>query len=193
MSVLKLTLSTARPTTTLQSTFETPGGNRAIGNRIINYVNSLITGTEGAMSSTVPPQINIRIQENQVQATGSFVFSNAPASGTTVYVNGVPFVAVGSGGPTGNVFATGIGATGAAFNLVATINASTSSLVSGYVTAATGIVASSGVCYVTSTFYGLSGNQTTIAEGVDASNVVTVSGARLTNGAEDPNALTLQF
>lgn len=193
MSVLKIAISTARPTTTLTTTFETATGPHAITNRIINYLTAVMSGSESAFSATVPPSINIKIQENEIAATGAFTFSNAPASGTTVYVNGVPFVAVGSGGPTGNIFATGVGATGAAFNLVAAINASTSNLVSGYVTAATGIVAASGVCKITSVFYGLAGNQTLISKGVDGNSVVTVSAATLANGTNDPTAQTLTF
>jgi phage tail sheath gpL-like len=102
-------------------------------------------------------------------------------------INGVTFTCAAS--PTGNQWAPGASATASAANLAAAINASVTSLVSGYVTASS----VAGVLTITSVFYGLSGNQCTIAEGVDGGSVMTVSGARLTAGATDSGALTLQF
>lgn len=189
MAVLILQISSARDASTLGSVFETAGGKQQIGNRLVNFVQSVITGTELAMSSSVPPQIAISIQENAVQASGSFVFSNAATANDTVLVNGVTFTCVNSGA-TGNQFNKGASATASAANLATTINASSSNLIDGYVTASNPV---DGTCLITSDFYGLDGNQCTIAEGIDGGSVITVSGARLTGGAADASAQTLQY
>jgi hypothetical protein len=83
--------------------FETAGGNRQIGQRVADYVERVISGNELAMSSSIPPQIAISIQENQIQATGSFTFSAVATADDTVLINGVTFTAVASGGNWGSV------------------------------------------------------------------------------------------
>jgi phage tail sheath gpL-like len=188
MAVLKLSISSGRPDTYYEQNFETATGARQIGNRLINFITSLITGTEKAMSSTVPPTIAISVQENQVQASGTIAFSGVASANDTVLINGVTFTAVASGA-TGNQWNIGASATASAANLATAINGSVTSLVSGYVTAS----AATGTLTITSAFYGLTGNQCTIAKGVDAGPVMTVSGARLTGGAEDATARTLTF
>lgn len=188
MAVLELKISSARDTSTLTSVFETAGGKQQIANRIVNFVTSLLSGTELAMSSSIPPQIEISIQENKVQASGTITFSAAATANDTLLINGVTFTAKASGAGA-NEFNVGVSATASATNLAAAINASVTALVSGYVTASSAL----GVVTVTSVFYGLSGNQCTTAEGVDAGSVITVSGARLTAGAADATAQTLQF
>jgi hypothetical protein len=184
MSVLKLKVTTSRDDAYLESNFETAGGEREIAQRISDYIQRVLCGNE--LGS--PPSIAIEVQGNQVQATGSFAFSNVPTANDTVLINGVTFTCVNSGA-TGNQFNKGSTATEAAENLATTINASSTALIDGYVTAS----AASGTCLITSDFYGLSGNQCTIAEGVDGGSVITVSGARLTGGAEDSTAQTLNF
>lgn len=189
MAVLKLAISSARPDTYLESNFETATGSREVAQRLLNYLTSLCTGTEGAMSSSVPPQIAISIQENEVQASGTVIFSAAATANDTILVNGVTFTCVNSGA-TGNQWNKGSTAAESAANLATAINASATALVSGYVTAS----ANGGATLtITSAFYGLSGNQCTIAEGVDAGSVMTVSGARLTGGAADATAQTISF
>lgn len=188
MAVLELKISTKRDTSTLIQAFETAGGKQQIGNRMVNFVQSVISGTELAMSSSIPPQIAITIQENKTQATGSFTFSNTATANDTVLVNGVTFTYVASGA-TGNQVNRGASATDSAANLATVINASASALITAYVTAAAAL----GVCTITSSFYGTSGNQVTIAEGVDAGSVILASGARLTAGTNDATAQTLQF
>lgn len=188
MAVLKLALSTARDDLTLEKEFETVGGNREIGNRLVNYVSSLITGTELAMSASIPPQIEISIQENETQATGSFAFAGVATADDTVLINGVTFTCVASGA-TGNQWDDGATAADSAENLAEAINRSVSNLVDGYVTAE----AVGDDCIITSVFYGYAGNSITIAEGVDAGSDITASGARLTGGAPDATAQTLQF
>lgn len=188
MAVLKLALSTKRDDETLESLFETVGGNREIGTRLVNYLQSLITGTELAMDASTPPQIAISIQENETAATGSVTFSNVPTQDDTVIINGVTFTARDSGA-TGNQFNKGANVTATALNLANAINASATALIDGYVTASPAL----GVVTLTSDFYGLAGNQVTLAEGVDTGGVISVSGARLTGGAVDATAQTLQF
>ncbi len=189
MSVLKLALSTARDTDTLTTTFETVGGNRAIGTRIVNYVTSLITGTEGAMSSSVPPQIAISIQENEVAASGTLIFDTVIAT-DAFSINGVTFTCVASGA-TGNQFNIGGTDVLTAASAAAAINASVTALVAGYVTATSAAgLTTTGVVTVTSSFYGLAGNQALLAS---ADSTIAASGAHLAGGAVDATAQTLQF
>lgn len=188
MSVLKLSITSARPDTYLETNFETAGGSREIAQRVVDYIQRVLSGNELAQDSSNPPSIAISIQGNEVEATGSFTFSNTASADDTVLINGVTFTAVASGA-TGDQWNIGASATASAANLATTINASSTALIDGYVTAS----AASGVCTITSDFYGISGNQCTIAEGVDGGGVISVSGARLTEGADDATAQTLSF
>ena len=187
MAVLKLAITSGRPTAELVSRFETAGGNREIANRITTFLTSVATGTELADSGSAP-SIAISIQDSETRASGTIVFSAQASANDTVIINGVTFTCVASGA-TGNQWNAGVSATATAANLATAINASATALVSGYVTAS----AATGTLTITSVFYGLSGNQCTIAKGVDAGGVMTVSGARLTGGAADSSAQTLSF
>lgn len=184
MSVLELQISTARDTSTLVGQFETAGGTRQIGNRCASFVQSVVSGNELAMSSTVPPQIVIMIQENKVRATGTFTFATVIAT-NTILINGVTFTCVASGAGA-NQFNVGGTDTLTAAAAAAAINASVTALVSGYVTATSAL----GVVTVQAVFYGLSGNQCTISS---PNGTITASGARLTAGATDATSQTLQF
>jgi phage tail sheath gpL-like len=161
MGVLILNITTGRDDDTLSSTFETAGGKHSIAQRILNYISSVQSGCEKASGSTAP-SIAISVQGNAVQAT-------AVASGAT-----------------GNQFNVGEDDEETAENLASTINASASALVSDFVTAE----ASGTDVLVTSVFYGVAGNSTTL-ESSDAT--ITISGARLTGGAADSSAQTLSF
>lgn len=184
MAVLKLSISSGRPDTFYEQNFETVTGARQIGNRLINFLTGLISGSELAMSTSIPPSIAISVQENEVRASGTFTLATVIAT-DACSINGVTFTAVASGA-TGDQFNVGASDTETAVNLAAAINASATALVSGYVTAA----AAAEVVTVTSVFYGLSGNQTNIAT---ADSTITVSGARLTAGAADATAQTITF
>lgn len=187
MAVLKLKITTARDTNTLKSIFETAGGNHAICQRIVNFIESINGGSELAQGASTPPSIAISIQNNQVLASQTVTFSAVATANDTVVINGVTFTAAAAAGA--NQWAVGASATASAAGLAAAINASVTALISGYVTATSAL----GVTTVTSAFYGLAGNTATIAEGVDAGNVMTVGGARLTGGLEDATAQTLNF
>lgn len=121
---------------------------------------------------------------DQTTATGTFTFSGISTANDTILVNGVTFTAVASGA-TNNQFNVGTTATTQAANLVSAINASTTALVSGTVTASN----LAGVVTVTAKVSGQVGNAITIAKGTDAGTVCTVSGARLTGGA-DPTTVS---
>ncbi len=158
MAVLKLAISSARDDSTLEGYFETAGGSREIGNRIVNYVSSVVSGNESAMSSSIPPQIAISIQENEVRASATVTFSDHATANDTIIINGVTFTAKATGAGA-NEFNVGVSATASATNFAAAVNASVTALVAGYVTASSAL----GVVTVTSVFYGLAGNQATIA------------------------------
>lgn len=184
MAVLKLKLTTARPTAYLTSTFQTAGGKRAIAERIKQYLERIYTGNELAQSTSVSPQIVVTVQNDEVRASGTFTLATVIAT-DAVKVNGVTFTCVASGAGA-NEFNVGLTDTATAANLAASINASVTTLVAGYVTASSALA----VVTVTSAFYGLSGNQTLI-ESLDGT--ITASGARLTAGAADAGELTLNF
>ncbi len=189
MSVLKLAISSLRPTTYLSTTFESVTGARAIAQRINNYITALATGSESAMSASIPPQIAISIQENEVQASGTFILDTVIAT-DAVSINGVTFTCVASGA-TGNQFNIGASDVLTAASLAAAINASVTALVAGYVTATSAAgLTTTGVVTVTSAFYGLSGNQTAIAS---ADVTIVASGAYLTGGAVDATRQTITF
>lgn len=189
MAVLKVTISTARPDTFYEGNFETAGGKNAIAQRLQQHVQSIACGGELAFSSSVPPTIAFAVQENQVRASGTFTLSGNLTANDTIIINGVTFTAVASGA-TGNQFNIGGSAALTIVAAAAAINASATALVSGYITAT---ATSATVLTITSAFYGLAGNQCTIAEGVDGGTVITASGARLTAGAEDATASSITF
>lgn len=190
MAVLKLKITTKRPTAYLTSVFQTAGGNRAILNRIALYIRGIIGGTELAQDTSTAPQCIVTVQNSEVQASGTVTFSAAATANDTILINGVTFTAKASGA-VGNQFNVGTAASTSASNFATAVNASVTSLVSGYVSASAS--AGTGQVTLTSAFYGLSGNQCTTAEGVDAGSVITVSGARLISGAADAGELTLNF
>lgn len=189
MSVLKLKITTRRPDTYLESNFEVPGGKQQIGQRIADYVTRVFSGAEGSESASAPPSIAISVQGNEVRASGTLIFDGVVATDAFV-INGVTFTAVASGA-TGNQFNVGADDTESAENAAAAINASVTALVDNYVTAtgAAGLT-TTGVVTITSAFYGLAGNMTTL---VSNDATITASGARLTGGAEDATAQTLSF
>jgi hypothetical protein len=184
MSVLNLAIQTARPDTYLISNFETAGGNRAIANRLINYITGVFTGSEGAYASGYPPSIAISVQGNSVQASATLTCVSAVATDTVV-VNGVTFTCVNSGA-TGNQFNVGASDTECAANIAAAINASVTALVSGYVSATSAL----GVVTVSAIVYGLSGNLYTLTT---TGGHIAASSAKLVGGAADATAQTLQF
>lgn len=143
-------------------------GHRMAATQLCNYVNALASGQRAA---------SIACGVGAVKASGTITFSGVGAANDTVLVNGVTFTAVASGA-TGNQWNVGGTAALSAAALAAAINASVTALVSGYVTAA----AVSGVVTITAARPGILGNAVTIAEGVDGSSHMAVSGARLTGG-----------
>jgi phage tail sheath gpL-like len=184
MSVLKLQVVSARPDDYLESNFQVAGGGRAIAERLKQYLERVYTGNESAAGTSAPPSINIVVQGNEVQASGTFTCVSVIAT-DAVKINGVTFTCVASGA-TGNQFNVGLSNTATAASMAAAINASVTALVAGYVTATSAL----GVVTITSAFYGLAGNQTLI-ESLDST--ITASGVALTGGAADAGALTLNF
>lgn len=184
MAVLKVSITTARPDTYLEQNFETAGGKQGIAQRLADYVTRVMSGNEGAMSSSLPPSLAFSVQENEVQASGTFILTSVIAT-DAVIVNGVTFTAVASGA-TGNQFNIGEDDEETAVNLAAAISGSVTALVAGYVSA----TSVDETVTVTSDFYGLSGNQCTIES---SDGTIVASGARLTAGAADATAQTLNF
>ena len=146
-------------------------GNRfAEGNLLENYFGALKAGVRKATCA---------VAAYAVQATGTITFTGIGAASDTVLINGVTFTARASGA-TGDEWNVGASATLSAAALAAAINASATALISGYVTAAN----VAGVLTITAVRPGTQGNCMTIAEGVDGSSHMAVSGARLTGGTE---------
>lgn len=135
-----------------------------------SYFNSLAGGSRHA---------SVMVGVGAVKASGTVTFSGTGAANDTIIINGVTFTAKASGA-TGNEWNVGASATLSAAAAAAAINASATALISGYVTAS----ASEGVLTITAGKAGIMGNTVTIAEGVDGSSHMAVSGARLTGGSE---------
>lgn len=184
MSVLNVAITSGRPDTQLELWFEVAGGKHSIAQRLVNFIESLHTGTESAAGTDAPPSLAFSVQGNEVQASGTFELDTVIAT-DAISINGVSFTAVASGA-TGNQFNVGADDAETAVNLAASINASVTALVDGYVTASSDDV----TVTVTSVAYGLSGNAITIAS---ADSTIVASGARLTGGAADATAQTITF
>lgn len=183
-STLKVTLISNRDNGWLSQNFETAGGNRAIGQRLADYVTRIFSGAEASYAGVTPPTISMSIEGNAVRASATLTCVSVIATNTVV-INGVSFAAVNSGA-TGNQFVRSGTDSVTATNLAAAINASASALVSGYVTA----VAASNVVTVYSVFYGIGGNQVTLTTG---GGTIAASTARLIGGAVDATALSLTY
>lgn len=117
-----------------------------------------------------------------VQASATLTFNNAGTATDTLTINGVAFTAVASGA-TGNQWNVAGTATLSAEAAAVAINASVTSLVSGYVYA----VALAGVVTVKAQRAGLFGNTMTLAAGQAS---ITASATRLAGGT-DATAINL--
>lgn len=183
MSLFIAKINTNRPTNQLQIWFETAGGKVAIGQRVVDYVQRVVSGNESAAGTSSPPSIAMSIQALAIQASGTLTLSSTVATNAFT-VNGVTFTCVASGAGA-NQFNVGADDTATAVNAAAAINASVSALVAGYVTASSAL----GVVTVTAVDHGIFGNLVTIT---GTTNIVA-SGARLTGGIADPTAQTISF
>lgn len=117
-----------------------------------------------------------------VQASGTVTFSSI-ANNDTVTINGRVYTAKTSGAAGLNQFNIGGSDTAAAVNLAAIINADTSALVSGVVTAS----AATTVVTVKAVTPGVAGNGLTLAISAHGS----VSAANLASGAQDASFNTI--
>lgn len=183
-STLNVSIITARPELWLESNFETAGGKTAIAQRLVDYIQRIISGNELAYGTSQPPSLALSITGNAVRASGTLTCVSVIAT-DTVLINGVEFAAVNSGA-TGNQFVRTADNTVTATNLAAAINASVTALVSGYVTATSAL----GVVTVYSTNYGIFGNQVTMST---TGGTITSSVTRLAGGIADATAQTLSF
>ncbi len=154
--------------------------------KVLNFVESVGSGNQLAYDRAggIAPSVLIENQASAVRASGTFTLTTVVAT-NACSINGVSFTCVASGAGV-NQFNVGASDTLTAVNLAAAINASATALVSGYVTAA----AVGTVVTVSSTDYGIMGNQTLIAS---AAGTIVASGAKLTGGLADAAALTLNF
>lgn len=147
-------------------------GNRFLaGTKLIRYFRGLMGGARSA---------RVYIGETAVQASGTVTLS-AHVATNTVTVNGVVFTAVAAGA-VANQYNIGGSDSITGDNLAASINASVTALVSGYITAAN----VAGVVTVTAVQPGLSGNMFTLAISANGS----VSGAKLTAGTDGTTVRT---
>jgi len=181
MAKLNLLINTAQTKETLRQDFERSTSSKyATVQSMAQFLESIVSG--GQMGS--PPSVVSSIEDYAVRASGTFTLTSVVAT-DAISINGVTFTAVASGA-TGNQFNVGVSDTATATNLAAAINASVTALVSGYVTA----TSATNVVTVSSTNYGIYGNQTLISS---ADGTIVASGARLTGGAADASAKTYTF
>lgn len=138
-------------------------------------LNSVINWLAGALGGDKQMSIDVQVNGGaSTAASGTLTFSSAGTAGDTFTINGVTFTAVASGA-TNDQWVVGASASASASAAASAINASTSPLISGYVTAS----ASSGVITITASQKGIPGNCITISGGQAD---ITASGARLTGG-----------
>lgn len=183
MAILKLGIVTGRPVEQLEK-LQIPGGKQAIGQKVLNFIQSLITGSELAAGEGEPPTLAIIVVNNEVRASGTFTLTSVVAT-DAVSINGVTFTAVASGA-TGNQFNVGVSDTDTAASLVEAINNSNSALIADYV----GADNTDNVVTISAEEGGIAGNAFTIAS---ADGTIVASGDRLTGGAPDPGQLELTF
>lgn len=163
----------AETTNTIKNIFLKPTSDQREEARAIS--NYLIAAESGLRTCFFDVQVN---NGAGVAASGTIIFSDVSTANDTILINGVTLTAV-SGTPTNNQWQVKGTAALQATEVARAINASSTSLVSGQVTAAK---TSTATVTITSNFVDISGNTVTIAKGVDAGSVMTVSGARLTGG-----------
>jgi len=168
MATLNITVASGRTSDQLQK-LQVAGGKHSQVRNLLNYLHSVTSGCEAAVDASTPRSMIVEVQDSKVKASGTLTLASVIATNTAI-INGVTFTAVAAGA-TGNQFNVGGTDTITAANLAAAINASVTALVAGYVTA----TSAAAVVTVSSAFYGLAGNQTTIAGG---GATVTASGAR---------------
>lgn len=185
MGQVNLQIASRRDDATLKAMFETPGSSakKSIAQKLVNFLQGVFTGTELGPSGEAP-SIAISIEDQATAASGTYTLDTVIAT-DAVSINGVSFTAVAAGA-TGNQFNVGADDTETAANLAAAINASATALVNQHVTASS----VDEVVTVTAVNKGVFGNAVTIAS---ADATITPSGARLTGGAADATALTLEF
>jgi phage tail sheath gpL-like len=186
MGQLNISIATRRDDATLKKIFETPGAptKESIGNKIVNFVTSVFSGTELGPTGAAPT-IAISIEGQATAASGTLtVSSTGSTAAQTCSIAGVTFTAVASGA-TGNQFNVSTTPATQAANMVTAINASSS--LTGIVTAASVL----GVVTITAVTKGKMGNGIAISAGNLAN--VAASGALLTGGAADATATTLSF
>lgn len=184
MGVLTLVITTARSSQSLTNVFERVGPNHSVAQACSDFINSVQTGTELAQGTGQPPSIAISVQGNAVRASATLTCVSV-IQGDTVVINGVTFTAKDAT-TTANEFVRAVSNTTTATNLAASINASVTALVAGYVTATSAL----GVVTVYSTNYGLQGNMVTLTT---TGGTITASSATLIGGANDATAQTLNF
>jgi phage tail sheath gpL-like len=146
--------------------------------QLAQLVKRVSTGNE-------PGDCKVEVYAATNKATGTVTCASVQAN-DTVTVNGVVFTAKASGA-VANEFNVGVSDTACATNLAAAINASVTALIPNYVVATSAL----GVVTLTSAFFGLAGNQTTLAS--SNGTRLAVSAARLTGGTADSSQITYAF
>jgi phage tail sheath gpL-like len=150
------------------------GSSHAFIGKVVNLLSKIGSGHEDCKIALTCNE------ESGVAASGTITFSGVGAADDTILINGVTFTAVASGAAA-NQWNVGASATLSAAALAASINASVTALVLGHVVA----TSSGAIVTITARAKGVTGNAITIAEGVDGSSHMAVSGARLTGGTAE--------
>jgi phage tail sheath gpL-like len=151
--------------------------------RMQNFLNSIDSGNINAIVTTAIDD------GNGVAASGLVTYTGIAAAGDTILISGVTLTAVASGAVSGQ-YNVGTTAASQAAALAAGILLSTSLV--GIVTA----TATGAVVTVSAAVPGTIGNAVTLAKGVDAGSVATVSGVtggKLQNGAAPTSATSVTY
>ncbi len=181
MATLRLQITTDLSANTLAEKYERSVSSKyATVQDMAQLLEKVNSGGEGGG----PPTVTSNVKENATRAHGTLTLASVVATNTAT-INGVVFTAIASGA-TGNLFNVGADDTATAVNLAAAINGSVTALIAGYVTATSAV----NVVTVSSTDYGIYGNQTTFVGGT---NITASPSGRLASGAVDPSAKVYTF
>lgn len=95
MSVLQISIQTARPVLDLQNTFEInkASAKHEVMQKLQQFISSVQTGTESGPLDVGPPNISLAVLEAAVAAIGTLTF-DAVVAGDTFVINGITYTGV---------------------------------------------------------------------------------------------------
>lgn len=176
--LLTLNDGTGRSSADLSGLVQPSAEPSAEANALINYLSAYMSGAGGG-------GLTVSLSGSALVAATGTVTAATVVAGDTVTINGVVFTATGSVAPA-NYFNIGASNTTCAEALATSINASTSALIQGFVSASSSLA----VCTITAKPAGVVGNAYTLAS---SGSTLAVSGSRLSGGTGGLGSSTTSY